>query len=244
MDAKIKLGYDIQTQAPIYADLCKTAHACYAGGTDSGKSTSVLFALNGLLSLPVEVDLFIADFKKSGDYKGLSRNFAEFDKTTELIDFYYEEFERTPEKCPKLKILVLDEYAGYIIWLMQNDKKKCEEIKSKISNLLMMGRSKHCCVWTIQQRMTAQLFSAGIGACDNYGTSIGMARMSADGRRALFSGEHFEDKEFEESYHPGQGQGICLIQGQPLRAIQIPRVSDVGKLHALLARKAKAHNCI
>lgn len=244
MDAKIKLGYDIQTQAPIYADLSKTAHACFAGGTNSGKSTAVSFSLNGVLSLPVEVDLFIADFKKSGDYKGLSRNFAEFDKTTELIDSFYEEFERTPEKCPKLKICILDEYAGYILWLMQNDKKKCEEIKGKISNLLMLGRSRHCFLWCINQRASAQLFPSGIGAIDNFQICMGLGRLSPDSRKSLFAGEHFEDKEFEESYHPGQGQGICLIQGQPLRAIQIPKISDVGKLHALLERKAKARNCI
>lgn len=244
MNAKIKLGFDIQTQAPIYADLEKTGHMCIVGGTGSGKTTATLYALNSLLSLTVEMDLFIGDFKKSGDYKGMSSHFAEFDKVTELIDSFYEEFQRTPEKCPKLKILILDEYAGYIVWLMQNDKKKCEEVKGKISTLLMLGRSRHCYVWTIQQRMTAQLFVANIGASDNYNLCIGMSRLSVDGRRLLFSGEHFEDKEFEENYHPGQGQGICLIDGQPLRAIQIPKISDKGKLHALLARKAKAHNCI
>lgn len=98
MDAKIKLGFDIQTQAPIYADLDKTGHMCIVGGTGSGKTTATLYALNSVLSLPVEVDLFIGDFKKSGDYKGLSRHFAEFDKVTELIDSFYEEFESTPEK--------------------------------------------------------------------------------------------------------------------------------------------------
>lgn len=243
MDTKIKLGNDIQTQAPIYADLYETGHMCIVAGTGGGKTTATRYALNSVLSLPVEVDLFIADFKKSGDYKGLSRNFAEFDKTTKLIESFYEEFERTPEKCPKLKILILDEFAGYILWLMQNNKKKCEEIKSKISNLLMMGRSRHCCVWTIQQRMTAQLFPSGIGAIDNFQICMGLGRLSPDSRKSLFAGEHFEDKEFEESYHPGQGQGICLIDGH-LRAIQIPKISDVGKLHALLERKAKARNCI
>lgn len=244
MGAKIKLGYDIQTQAPVYADLYKTGNMCSVGGTGSGKTISTFFTLSSVLSLPVKIDLFIGDFKKSGNYKGLSRNFAEFDKVTALIDSFYEEFENTPENSPGIKILLLDEYAGYIVWLTQNDKKKCEETKGKVSNLLMLGRSRHCYVWTIQQRMTAQLFPSGIGACDNYQICMGLGRLSPDSRKSLFAGEHFEDKEFEESYHPGQGQGICLIQGQILRAIQIPRVSDVGKLHALLARKAKAHNCI
>ena len=244
MDAKIKLGFDIQTQAPIYTDLYKTGHLCIAGGTGSGKSVATLYALNSVLSLPVEVDLFIGDFKKSGDYRGLSRHFAEFDKVTELIDSFYAEFGNTPENYPGIKILLLDEYAGYIVWLMQNDKKKCEEVKGKISTLLMLGRSRHCFVWCIQQRMTAQLFPSGIGAVDNFQICMGLGRLNPDSRKSLFAGEQLGDREFEENYHLGQGQGICLIDGQPLRAIQIPEISDKGKLHALLARKAKAHNCI
>lgn len=244
MDAKIKLGYDIQTQAPIYADLSKTAQMCVVGGTGSGKTTATLYSLNSVLSLPVEIDLFIGDFKKSGNYKGLSRNFAEFDKVTALIDSFYAEFENTPENNPGIKILLLDEYAGYIVWLTQNDKKKCEETKGKVSNLLMLGRSRHCYVWTVQQRMSAQLFPSGIGAIDNFQICMGLGRLSPDSRKSLFAGEQFGDREFEESYHPGQGQGICLIDGQPLRAIQIPEISDAGKLHALLAQKAKARNCI
>ena len=112
MDAKIKLGFDIQTQAPVYADLYKTGNMCVVGGTGSGKTISIFFTLNSVLSLPVEIDLFIGDFKKSGNYKGLSRNFAEFDKVTALIDSFYAEFENTPENSPGIKILLLDEYAG------------------------------------------------------------------------------------------------------------------------------------
>lgn len=238
----IKLGRDIQTGATIYADLGKTGHACYVGGTGSGKTTATLYALNSVLNLP-DVELYIGDFKKSGDYKGLSRHFAEFDKVTELIDTFYEEFESTPEKCPKLKILILDEFAGYIVWLIQNDKKKCEEVKGKISTLLMLGRSRHCYVWTIQQRMTAQLFPAGIGAIDNFQIAISLGRISPDSRKSLFAGEHL-DPEFEENYHPGQGQGLCLVDGYPLRAIQVPAISDTGKLKALLIRKARAQGCV
>lgn len=244
MGEKIKLGFDIHTQAPVCADLRKTGHLCITGGTGSGKTTATLFALNSVLNLPVEIDLSIGDFKKSGDYKGLSRHFAEFDKTTELIDSFYEEFNNTPENSPGIKILLLDEYAGYIVWLMQQDKKKCEEIKGKISSLLMLGRSRHCFVWCIQQRMTAQLFPSGIGAIDNFQICMGLGRLSPDSRKSLFAGERLSEEGLEDNFQPGQGQGLCLIDGQPLRAIQIPYVSDTGKLKSLLARKASMRGCV
>lgn len=236
----IRLGFDLgRFYAPVKADLLKTGHFCIVGGTGSGKSMLTLYALYGVLGLQMPVTLFIGDFKKSGDYAGITENFSEFDKVTDLIDSFYEEFENTPENSPEIKILLIDEYAGYIVWLTQNNKKKCEEIKSKISNLLMLGRSRHCFVWCVQQRITAQLFPSGIGAIDNYQICIGLARLSTESRKSLFAGEHFEDKEFEEIYRPGTGQGICLIDGQPLIALQVPMISDKEKLKALLRKKSR-----
>lgn len=239
----IKLGLDMETSTPITADLAKTGHMCVVGGTGSGKSMFILYALYNLLKLLVSVVLYIGDFKKSGDYKGISNNFAEFSDVVSLIDDFYAEFEHTPENSQTIKILLLDEYAGFIVWLAQNNRKKCEEIKGKISNLLMLGRSRHCYVWCIQQRMTAQLFPSGIGAIDNFQILVGLGRLSVDSRRSLFAGEHLENTEFEETYCPKTGEGLCLIDGQPLRAISIPHISDKGKLKILLGQKANlAHD--
>ncbi len=236
----IRLGYDIQTGTAILAQICQTGHICVVGGTGSGKSMFILYILNSLLSLQAPIQLWIGDFKKSGDYAGITvpSRFAEFYEVTTLIERFYEEFEATPENYKGLKVLLLDEYAGFIIWLTQNDKKKCEEIKGKISNLLMLGRSRHCFVWCIQQRITAQLFPSGIGAMDNFQICIGLGNLSVQSRESLFAGEHFRDKAFEELYQPGQGQGLCLVDGQTLRALQVPHISDKGKLKALLRRKA------
>lgn len=235
----IKLGTDIETSLPITVDVSKVGHFCITGGTGSGKTIITLYILYNMLKLLVSVVLYIGDFKRTGDYKGITSHFAEFGDVVSLIDEFYEEFERTQENSQTIKILLIDEYAGLIVWLAQNDKKKCEEIKGKISNLLMLGRSRHCYVWCIQQRMTAQLFPSGIGAIDNFQILIGLGRLSVDSRRSLFAGEHLENAEFEENYRPQTGQGLCLVDdGQPLRAIQVPHISDKGKLKALLRKKA------
>lgn len=54
---------------------------------------------------------------------------------------------------------------------------KAKVIKEKISNVLMMGRSRHCFVWCVQQRISASLFPTGIGAIDNFQICIGMGRL-------------------------------------------------------------------
>lgn len=233
----LQLGYNLLTEQPITAEILETGHVCIVGGTGSGKSVATLYFLYQLLK-NYNVELYIADFKKSGDYKGITEKFAEFEKVTELIEDFYTEFEKTPENNPTVKILLIDEYAGYIIWLTQNDKKKVEDIKGKISNILMLGRSRHCFVWCIQQRMSASLFPTGIGAIDNFQICIGLGRLSVESRRSLFAGEHLEDTEFEEKYHPKTGQGLILIDGQELKPIQIPYISDKAKLKTLLVKLA------
>ncbi|WP_313186906.1 hypothetical protein [Lacrimispora sp.] len=234
----VKLGYDAQYRTPIFANFSDTGHLCCIGGTGSGKSMAVLYFLYNLLKTVENVELWIGDFKKSGDYKGLSKNFSEFDKVTNLIEDFYKVFEGTPENSNEIKFLLIEEYAGYITWLAQADKKKCEEIKGKISNLLMLGRSKHTYVWCIQQRMSASLFPSGIGAIDNYQICVGLSRLNFESRKTLFAGEHFEDEAFEKTYAPGQGQGLILIDGQPLRPLVIPRISSKEELKDLLRKYA------
>ena len=182
------------------------------------------------------VKLFVCDFKKSGDYKGISDNYAEFENVTGCIEEFYAEFEYTPENNDKIKLLLVDEYAGYITWLMQQEKKKADDIKQKLSTLLMMGRSRHCFVWCVQQRMSASLFPTGIGAIDNFQICIGLGRLSVESRKSLFAGEHLENTAFEEIYHPKAGQGLVLIDGQELQPIQIPYISNIEHLKLLLQK--------
>ena len=135
--------------------------------------------------------------------------------------------------------MLIDEYAGYIIWLTQNNQTKATEIKRKISNVLMMGRSRHSYVWCIQQRISASLFPPGIGAVDNFQICIGMGRLSVESRKSLFAGEHLENKSFEERYHPKIGQGLVLIDGQELQPLQIPYIANKERLIMLLRKYSK-----
>lgn len=234
----VQLGFDAEYRIPIYTDFSKTGHLCAVGGTGSGKSVAVLYFLYKLLDLPVSIELHIGDFKKSGDYAGISDNFAEFDDVVELIEKFYNAFESTPEGYNGLKILILDEFAGLMVWLTQQDKKRADYIRGKIANLLMLGRSRHCFVWCIQQRMTAQLFPSGIGAIDNFQICVGLGRLSPDSRKSLFAGEWAEDTLFMQSYQPQIGQGLILIDGQSIRPFAIPYVADKCRLMELCRNKA------
>lgn len=239
----IQIGYNTITEKPIEMDILTTGQLCCVGGTGSGKSLAILYMLyNTIKNAKTEkykIELYICDFKKSGDFEGITQNFAEFDKTTEVIERYYEEFERTQEANLTIKILLIDEYAGYMIWLMQNDRKKAEKIKSNISTILMLGRSRHCYVWCIQQRISASLFPSGIGAIDNFQICLGLGRLSVESRKSLFAGEHLEDTEYEKCYRPKTGQGLILIDGQDIQPIQLPYIKEKERLKILLRKMAK-----
>lgn len=231
----IKLGYNVLTGTPICTELFYTGHLCCVGGTGSGKSMGVLYFLYNLRKT-YKAKLYICDFKKSGDYKGISDYYAEYEDVIQLIEDYYIKFEKTPENNPEIKLLLIDEYAGFIIWLIQRDKKKAEIIKSMISNILMLGRSRHCFIWCIQQRISAALFPSGVGAIDNFQICIGLGRLSVESRKSLFAGEHLENLAFEENYHPSAGQGLILIDGQELQPLQIPYINDKKRLCLLLQK--------
>jgi len=232
------IGCNLEHYTDIHADISQTGHICIVGGTGSGKTTYVSYLIYSIFRLQIPVELYICDFKKSGDYKGISSHFAEFDGVVSLIDEFYSEFEQTPEGSETIKILLIDEYAGFIVWLTQHDKKKADEIKGQISQLMMLGRSRHCYVWCIQQRMTAQLFPSRIGAIDNFQICIGLGRLTTDSRRSLFATEHMQNADFEASFEPKTGQGLCLVDGQPLTAIGVPYIKDKDALKELLVNHA------
>ena len=111
----MQLGYNLLTEKPIIVNMENTGHACIVGGTGSGKSIATLYFLYNLLK-NYKVKLTICDFKKTGDYEGISDRFAKFDNVTQCIEEYYDDYEMTPENNSQIKLLIIDEYAGCILF--------------------------------------------------------------------------------------------------------------------------------
>lgn len=150
-----------------------------------------------------------------------------------MIKAFYEDFQTTPDGGDgKTKILLLDELAGLLMHfgMTKEGKAKADEIRSILSSVLMLGRSRQCFVWLSMQRYTASAFVSSAGSCDNMHVAVGLGRLTVDGRKGLFAGEHFEG---EDTLQFGQARGIVLVDGQPLRSLIIPKVSK-RKLLALL----------
>lgn len=235
---KFMLGYDYMLyarqnlKAAIYADEGHF-HLSVVGGSGSGKSTALLYWLYKMRHL--NVDLWVADFKKSGEFSGITENFAEFEATYELIQKFYEIFLSLPEGGDgRTHILLIDELAGTLNYygMTRDGKSKAENIRSILGTVLMLGRSRRTYVWLSMQRYSASIFPSASGAGDNFHICVGLGKLSTEGRKGLFAGEHFDG---EEELLFGQGRGICLIDGQPLKGLIIPQVSKK-KLLSLLQK--------
>lgn len=235
MTDSIMLGFDYQLfsiqglKIPLYAPL--NSHMIIVGGSGSGKSTSILYWLYKMKKY--NCSLYIADFKASQEFKGISDNFAEFEDCYKLIKCFYEDFLSTPEGgSGKIKILMIDEIAGLLTHysMTKEGKQKADEIRNIMSSILMLGRSRKCFLWLSMQRYTASIFPSSSGSADNFHVCIGLGKLTTDGRKGLFAGEYFDG---EEDLTFGQGKGIVLIDGQPLKGIIIPKVSKKKLLELL-----------
>ncbi len=210
-------GLKVPLSAPV------GSHLIVVGGSGSGKSTALLYWLWKLKQhRPI---LYIADFKKSNEFCGISKNYAEYEECYLLIKDFYNEFLNTPEGGNgKIKILIIDEIAGLLTHFSMNKgtKEKADEIRQIMSSILMLGRSRRCFLWLSMQRYTASIFPSASGSADNFHVCIGLGNLSVDGRKGLFAGEHFTG---EDELLYGQGKGIVLVDGQQLKGIIIPQVS-------------------
>ena len=179
------------------------------------------------------ITLTIAGWSASAPYsqtvviEGITdkERFGEFEDAYDVILRFYDEFMNTPEGGEECyKILLIDEIAGLLThYSMSKDgKAKADKIRNIMSSILMLGRSRKCFLWLSMQRYTASIFPASSGSADNFHIYVGLGRLTVDGRKGLFAGEHMEG---EENLQFGMGKGIVLIDGQNLRALVLPKIS-------------------
>lgn len=240
------MGYNLHfltaygCKIPIMINPDKCSHVTIAGATNSGKSVLTLFMLYQLKKTN-PVDLWICDFKKSGDYNEITREkqFAEGDaiRCYEVISDFFKLYQSLPEGGDShYHVLIVDELAGLLSYLSldKSTKPYAEKIKLILSSILMLGRSRRVCLWTVQQRMSAKLFPESSGAVDNFTVRILCGHADPESRRALFAGLHFEG---EDTLHYKTGRGIIYISSNAnIHAFVVPKV-DKKKLQKKLQYK-------
>lgn len=223
---------------PVEVPLKNHVNWLICGASGSGKSILALFLLNQFQEYAT--DIFIADFKNTGDYKGITPHYEVGADCVRLFQEYYKEYEaiKLGEKQGHIWF-VWDEMAGNLIWLESQDKKLAQDIKGKMGEILMMGRELaggSAGILSILQRPDSSNFS--MGSRENYHVKILLGASSLESRKMM----GFLSDEIPEGFKAGVGKGLIITDEKPYPVSFIVPQIDKSRITRLLQKKAQGRS--
>jgi hypothetical protein len=200
------------------------------GGTGAGKSY-FLSLLMGKIALHMpDACLFLCDFKDI-DFRAFAdcpRRWS-YEECVKGLTAFYDSFQARlsgQDASTNRKFLVFDEWAAFVL---SRDKKAAEDIKGKLSTLLMMGRGVRHHVIIGLQRADAQLFP--MGGRDQFGAILALGNLSREQKLMLFP-----DSRDEFNMTNDRGQGFLSLDGEPLHRVQVPRIVNQNSLNMVIRK--------
>lgn len=211
-------------------DFSITPQLMTVGASGSGKTFLNKLIIGKISKTFPDSSITVLDFKADDYHFARStKNLYEAEFVKDGLDRFYSEFlDRQQGRDPSrtFKLLVVEELGSTLGFY---DKKASEEIKTKLANLIFLGRSfnVHCLIST--QRPDSTYFNSGVR--DSLGIVIALGNLSKEAKQMLFSG--FQD---EMTEHQSQGSGYMLTNGTDLRSIKVPKVTDVKLLEQYICQ--------
>ena len=235
---KIPFVYNAQLvergiKAYISIDLDTHCHWLCVGATGTGKSYALALFLGKIAKYEPAARLVVCDFKKASFSWLDSRDgFYGYTAVTDGIDTVYREFQQRlalndNNRNAQRVICLVDEYSALVSSL---EKKVADEVKRKVAEILMMGRSLGVHLIIGIQRADAEFFRAG--ARDQFGAVLMLGNLSKEQKQMLVP-----DYREQMIATNQRGQGYLLLDGQGIYRVQVPRVTDEDKLHRAIASR-------
>lgn len=222
-----KMWHEYKLKLPITLDISVYKHLIISGATNSGKSYALKYMMYGLSK--EKCDIWYCDFKNEVSFiTDKIHCFTGTDTIYALEKFYalYLDVKNKKTIINKTQILIMDEYPAFLLYLESKDKKLAGEIKLKVAEILMMGRSLNIGIWIAVQRPDASFFNSG--AREQFMTSITLGRISPEVKKMLYAGETFPDRIYQV------GEGVVLMDGMPLREVKIPKISNIPLMEKII----------
>lgn len=198
------------------------------GGTGSGKTYFLALLMGKIATHIPDAQIYLCDFKNM-DFRGFadcSRHWS-YEACDDGLTAFYDSFQARlngEDTTTNRKFLIFDEWAAFVL---SHDKKAAEEAKNKLSTLLMMGRGVQNHVVIGLQRADAQLFP--MGGRDQFGAILALGNLSREQKLMLFPDSREEMNEVN-----GRGEGYLSLDGEPLKRVRVPTVTDFDKLNAAI----------
>ncbi|MHC5247501.1 hypothetical protein [Enterococcus sp. LJL90] len=203
-----------------------TIFTSVVGPSNSGKTIAVKLIIASIIrnSNYQDSDIVLID-PKNFEYKEFSGRKGVYlgDNAVEGLEYVYEEFEKrllnNEEKAPLL-IFFIEEFSALIMSLA-HDKKKQEEVQTRLNRLLSMSRALNVRGFFIMQRFDSLYFGKG-GSRDNITTRLAFGRISKEAQKMLFPDEGVKSLPIRHGY--------MLQDGKELEQIVVPTVRKFKKL--------------
>lgn len=237
---KLVLGYGLDSwniyggKKEICVDISpKTnSHILLSGMSGSGKSYAEFGLIAKLILLEKNIDgecgeYYFADFKADDMFECLrdTPRYRSFKQTTELLDIVYNRlYDRMSgkDKTRHPITLIWDEYIANILSLMSEDKSKAQKVMNKVSEILLMGRSKSIRLICSCQRPDMVAFP--VGSRLNYGIIIilGVGKSIYE----MLMPDHMDELK-DRGMNFERGEGAVLLQSSKLHFIKIGQINDI-----------------
>ena len=237
---KITLGYELDSwndfsqKKQIDIDITSSAnsHILICGMSGSGKSYFQTQIFARLIKAEKDGEFYFADYKLEDafeQFRNTSRYFAFNDTLTALDTVYNRLNARLSNKdtTRNTVTLIWDEYIANILALISEDKKKAQVVMNKVSEILLMGRSKSIRLIISCQRADAIAFP--VGSRLNYGVIVILGAFNRSVYEMLMTDyiDKIKSKEF------GRGEGTILLQGSHLHFIKVPKIDNMNEIQEI-----------
>lgn len=193
------------------------------GATGTGKTAATKILLYKIAAHVPNAVFTILDYKQQdfAEFAGLSGYYGYSDCVQGLEDYYASfKAQQATGKPGVPHYLVIDEWGAFIL---SQEKKQAEQLRAKLAELLMLGRSYNYRVICGLQRADSSHFVSG--ARDQFRAILALGNLSKEQKQMLFP----EDKE-RMTAHNGQGEGYLFIDGKGIERIKVERVGDFSAL--------------
>lgn len=234
MNNELILGYDLSywniyyTKSKISIDISSSenSHMVISGLSGSGKSYLVNQIFRNLIEADEQSEFYFADYKQDDSFehlRGLSRYYS-YKDSLEALEIVYERLNKrlSGEDISQNQVtLIWDEYIANILALINDDKKLANIVMNKVSEILLMGRSKGIRLIVSCQRPDALAFP--VGSRMNFGVIIILGAHTKSIVEMLIP--DFIEEIKEQTFL--KGEGSVVLQGSELRLIKVPTIRNV-----------------
>lgn len=192
------------------------------GPTGTGKTGFLRILLTKIARFEPDAKIWLLDYKQF-DFRGFSGlpRYYGFTNCVQGLNDYYEAFKRQQERgiAEEPNYLVIDEWGTFITSL---DKKEAELLKSRLAEIICLGRAYAFRPIIGIQRADASYFA---GARDNMQCCIALGNLSREGQKMVFP-----NSVAEQLVTCHKREGHLYIDGVGLEKIKI---ADIPNFEAL-----------